>query len=86
MSSHETNEGESSPDSQEDGARDLIRIAREEDVRIQRSIVRFLVTVTLGFLVSISVMSLGVTLDQMWLFYTGMGMTVFCMGAILLRL
>jgi len=86
MTDHEANEGEAAPVTEADRSRDLIRIAREEDVKIQRSIVRFLVSVTLGFLVSISVMSLGVTLDQMWLFYTGMGMTVFCMGAVLLRL
>ena len=85
---HETGERSpvESPPIEDSPSRDLIRIAREEDAQIQRSIVRFIVGVTLGFLVSICVMSVGVTLDQMWLFYAGMGMAVLCMGMVLLRL
>ena len=74
----------SAPDS--DPLRERIRVAREEDAQTERSIVRFIVGVTLGFIVSTAVMTLGMTLGQMWLFYTGMGMAVVCMGSILLRL
>jgi hypothetical protein len=64
----------------------LIRLARAEDVHTQRSIIRFILWVTVGFIVSTVVMTLGVTIDQMWLFYTGMGMAVLCMAVILLQL
>lgn len=70
----------------EEQLRSRIRLAREEDAQTQRSIVQFIVSVTVGFIVSTAVMGLGMSMDQMWLFYTGMGMAVACTGAILLRL
>ncbi len=72
--------------SAEEQLRSRIRLAREEDAQTQRSIVQFIVSVTVGFIVSTAVMGLGMSMDQMWLFYTGMGMAVACTGAILLRL
>ena len=72
--------------SPEEQLRSRIRLAREEDAQTQRSIVQFIVSVTVGFIVSTAVMGLGMSMDQMWLFYTGMGMAVVCTGAILLRL
>jgi hypothetical protein len=69
------------PDDQEH-----IRLAREEDVQTQRTIIRFIIGVTVGFIVSTAVMTVGVTIDQMWLFYTGMAMAVICMACVLLRL
>ena len=87
-SSDEPQSPEPVPSSQGDRSdhSDHIRLAREEDIHIQRSIIRFIVGVTIGFIVSTAVMTLGVSFDQMWLFYTGMGMACLCMGAILLRL
>ena len=48
--------------------------------------VRFIIGVTVGFASAVVVMSIGVSLDQMWLFYLGMGMAVLGIIAIRLRL
>jgi len=83
-------EPEVEPSTVEEGApdprEDFIRQAREEDVQTQRTIIRFIVAVTLGFIVATVVMSLGAALGQMWLFYTGMGIAVLCMSLILMSL
>ena len=72
---------EEAPDSSE-----LLRIAREDDVRTRKSMVRFIVGVSIGFLVAVAVMSVGVSIDEMWLFYLGMGIAVLGMFAIRIRL
>ena len=64
----------------------LVRLAREDDVRTRKSVVRFIIGVTVGFASAVVVMSIGVSLDQMWLFYLGMGMAVLGIIAIRLRL
>ena len=63
----------------------LLRLAREDDVRTRKSVVRFIIGVSTGFASAVVVMSIGVSLDQMWLFYLGMGMAVLGILAIRLR-
>ena len=65
---------------------ELLRIAREDDVHTRKSMVRFILAVTLGFLLAVVVMGVGVSIKQMWLFYLGMGFAVLVMFVIRIRL